>query len=782
MFGNSNNVSPEPPALFGAKPEHVATNEAALPVPWFAGTRWLGVTWMGDAWGVATTEVKAKVGKKKQVVGYNYYANVCALVSGGPVDKLISLKFDDAIAWTGPIGRVDEDGRTIMVDGRGAIHVQWGTETQPLNALLSASGLRFTPMRGQFVLIGEQLFFGQDRTNAPNIRVQAYRAAWPSWMPETTAKIGESVNPIAVLWEWWTDHRFGMHRGELELDEASLLTAAATLKLEGIGISPFIDRDMDFRAALTKLTECCDGYPVVVDGRLGFALNRTPAGSVPVLLDTNMLSDPVWTPGTWETTYDSIRLKYPATDQEGNETSVTRHNIAAFSMLGRHRPLNLERPWIVDATVAAKLAAAEAAWRGVPQNSVSFTIPESSATMLELGDVFALDTRDGTRVLFRVEERSGPAPGTSTISIKAQEDRGWAYEEPDAGAPVGDDAQDQTVFEPQVAYDVRILDAPYAFGVPERATLNYMVARGDGYSTEFDVWRSKPIFVDYQSAAATRSGALFAGWAIRAELTAAYSAATLPVDQWVGIAFDVLGPDQAALDDEFDFDAGMNHEIVAFFGPTATEIMSLWDVVKTGAASYTAKTVRGLYDTRRRDHADGTEVWIQLRTKVVQHAWPPFTFDLQNFKVQPTFGAGQVALADITPEPHEENGRTLRAIAPPNVRVGGDNGGDAFGAVWDNAGDAIVYWENTSRAATVFGQDIGEAPPTDLTAVRLELWTYDGLTFVDQVDMYPGNFAIGWRLYNSWLVGRVTDFSVRCYGMRGSWKSLDYTEVKVTMI
>ena len=74
-FGASNDLreaSEQEP--LGVDPKRTNTNEQGRPLPYFAGIAKLGVTWISEPWDVRSKPIKKKVGKKKETVGFNYYA------------------------------------------------------------------------------------------------------------------------------------------------------------------------------------------------------------------------------------------------------------------------------------------------------------------------------------------------------------------------------------------------------------------------------------------------------------------------------------------------------------------------------------------------------------------------------------------------------------------------------------------------------------------------------------------------------------------------------------
>lgn len=67
------------PGPLGVDAKRTNTNEQGRPLPYFAGIAKLGVTWISEPW-----DVRSKPIKKKETVGFNYYARAAAIVCHGP--------------------------------------------------------------------------------------------------------------------------------------------------------------------------------------------------------------------------------------------------------------------------------------------------------------------------------------------------------------------------------------------------------------------------------------------------------------------------------------------------------------------------------------------------------------------------------------------------------------------------------------------------------------------------------------------------------------------------
>jgi hypothetical protein len=775
MFGSTKYQPPPEPKLFGVDQNRVATNEAARVLPYFCGAAWLGVTWLGDVWNVRTDPITQKVGKHKNTTGYNYFASFTALVCAGPVDRITQIKMDGEIVWTGQLDRADSDYVDITIENRGIVRLYWGTETQTIDTDWQSSAQEISPLRGQCYLIGRDIFFGANRTNAPNIELTLYRWPKPSWLNPVQSVLMLDSNPIAVLWDWWTNPRFGAGYDESTLDIPRLQRGAERLRTEDIGVSPMLTSEGDFKTNLARLLEYIDGYPTTYDGLFGIELMRPDFNSVvprlanpPLITKEDLIGDYRLSSQTWPETFDETLVKFSNRDWDGQPDMAKHHDISNFQTTGQHRSQTIERPWITRASIATRMAAVIGRVSGLPQSTGSLKLLQSGASELVLGQNFQLETRDGERLVLTVDTRDEAEPDKSEVGITFKSDTSWAnaaYYTPD-----GEAKPETPTYAPVAAYAIRIFDAPYAFSDPNLASLIFMVARGDEISTNFNVWKAPSPEGPYQSYF-NRSSDLFSHFAIKAKLTIAKTDATLPIDN-IGISFQVVSPfDKSLLDGEYLQNDALDHTLLGFLGPTASEIVSLFDIQNVSPNNYTAKIVRGLYDTKRRSWPVDTELWIQLATRVEHYAWPPIVEAPRYFKFQPIIGPAEVPLGDLTPIEFTENGRALRPIVPTDVKFNGQSNN----AIWNHNTSLTVTWKNTSRARTIFGTSFAEFPATDLTAVRLQFLSPTGGVFA-QKDVPPSEST---TQFSAVLGGVFSDFIMRVYGVRDGWLSLDYAEMAI---
>lgn len=94
MFGSTDKAPQPKQRPLGLDESHASTNESARPVPWFAGIRRIGATFISDVFQQKAVSVTQTLGKQKTKTGYNYYASFAAAVCHGPVDGLHDIRLN----------------------------------------------------------------------------------------------------------------------------------------------------------------------------------------------------------------------------------------------------------------------------------------------------------------------------------------------------------------------------------------------------------------------------------------------------------------------------------------------------------------------------------------------------------------------------------------------------------------------------------------------------------------------------------------------------------------
>jgi hypothetical protein len=762
FFSSTRNVPQPKQKAFNIDERNTSTNEQARPVPYFCGIARLAVTFISEAFGVRSDRIRMKVGKKKETVGYNYFASFAALIAHGPIDRLDAIWMDDELVWEGPLTR-SGDFADITIESRGNVRLYWGTETQASNPLLATSGTVHPAYKGQAYLVFNQLFFGRDRTNAPNIEVLVTR--WPNavWLP-TPNSIQDDVNPVIPLWDLWTNPRYGLGLPESRLDLATLATVGERLNTEGIGVSPVITRAFNFRQFLVELCECFDAHPSYdSQGRLGLALVRDP-GAVSTLIEPADLVDaPALNPQGFPDTFNETYVRFTNRDKRFQEDSVAYRDRGNFQITQTVLAQTLSRLWITRQAVAQKIANAAGRVAAQPMLSGTMRVRKSSAAKLTVGGLFQLSfPQSGAEgVLCRVERLALPAPGQSEATVSFAEDTGFFNG--DHYAAVADVPPSENVFEVQALAFQKLIEAPWGFKETAAPHVLFLAARGDQVSNGFKLWYQR-------SDASYRQIATFEAFAQRAHVVIEYPADTLLIDDHLGIEiqFDSLDNDI----DEITFLEAQENRLLLFVG---NEILSCWNAQLIAAGRYHLRTIRARYDTKRQAHAVDAEAWLILRDDLplrVQGMTPPeITYKLQPFLLQDEYD-----LALVSPVSMTLRQRAYRPLAPLNLRVAGDGYNPTYGT----GADIVADWD---MAASSSSQDpVTRVLNPDIHKTALEVLT-TGDVLVGTFEFSGGG---GPRtITNAQLLaalGSETDFKLRAWFVRSGLRSLNHDEVTVRKV
>ncbi|MBK9140153.1 MAG: hypothetical protein IPM17_15515 [Verrucomicrobia bacterium] len=241
-------------------------------MPYLAGRRRLGLTWISDAWGILV-EDQAEVGKKSQVVGYTYYASFAGVVCLGPVHALHGIWIAEELVWKGPLSAGTDDFTEITVEGRGSLILYWGTEAQTPDPTLAASGVVHPGYRGQCYAVFDDWVLGENRSQVPAVEFDVTRL--PATALTVEAVLNGEVHPLVALEELLLNRRFGAGLDPALLDYPSWNLAAEHLADEGFSVSVFLDQANALDALIANFLEYLDAALVqTASGKLALRLLR----------------------------------------------------------------------------------------------------------------------------------------------------------------------------------------------------------------------------------------------------------------------------------------------------------------------------------------------------------------------------------------------------------------------------------------------------------------------------------------------------------------------------
>jgi hypothetical protein len=361
----------------GLKPERTNNAETGKVLPWFCGHARLGLTWIGPAYNQASNPVTSedsggKGSSEGEVTGYDYLADCAGIVCLGLVDVLTEVWMDQEKVWRGTLQRDAEHPNfgSIEIEGRGTMHIYWGTETQEAPAVLAANG--HPGYRGQCYVFFEQLYFGRDKTNAPDVELVIKRAP----LNYTGVALGGAktkdadASLVHALVELLSHPRVGFGFTAADFDLPQLATSAAKLLAEGIAASPLLDEAETVDAMVEKFCEYMDAWPSFRDGvKLQLLLARSPeagATAYPLIGEYDLVQPPRHTSEGQQDTANKVVVKFTDWQRYFERDSETAFDAGNYAKTGRWTPVTLDRTWITVRAIAQKVARRHAKLVSVP--------------------------------------------------------------------------------------------------------------------------------------------------------------------------------------------------------------------------------------------------------------------------------------------------------------------------------------------------------------------------------------------------------------------------------
>jgi len=454
--------------------DQVNSIQQAVPVKYLAGRNYVAGDYITPAYNPVAKPVKTQTGKDEtSTTGYKYFADFAMVFCTGgrrPVDAVYTVIVDADIRWSGNITRGAADHEVITVDGLGTINLYWGSETQAIDATLltpravalgssdpqdSTTWVENAPTggapvsdgkaagdpnpfaghydkhpayRGQCYAVFKNWKLGRDRTSVPNIQLELGRGCPFFGTFVATDDLG--VNPIAVLYDWFTDQRFGMGLADANLNQQLWQDAFNALETgtQPARISPLITSQDDFRQVVAQLLEYYDGW-IRRNGTLieaGVWRRGTDIVSVATLTDDDLLGDPELEPQGWGPTVNEVTVIYKDRNHHFNDYPQTHRDPNNFRITGGARAMTYSRPWITDFQVAKTYAKLVGAHLAMPFMRGTLTVKREWLTNNNIlpGVVFTYSSGFyGLSFLMRLYEIEYSADNTAEAALTVEWER-----------------------------------------------------------------------------------------------------------------------------------------------------------------------------------------------------------------------------------------------------------------------------------------------------------------------------------------------------------------------
>lgn len=464
------------PEEFDAESLPIVSESSAIPVV-YGSVRLdaVNVLWYG---GKATTEVIVWQGEDPTVVGHLYYLTLQYGLCVGPIDRVVSIEWDDLR----PVvhGRIDGAvydrifyRQALLFGGdfeAGGIYTEIraykGTDTQPPDAHLEAkvgTDLPGYPHLAYLMMRGNPY---PHSTGDPCIRVQlesltcpcidhsgvpklclSQRAAYVGTSPQLHPMavvvrridecnpleltggahwLGTGANPANMLFEIINQDVWGLGIAtSLGISKPSFVAAAATLAAEEFGLSMKWSGG-EAREIIDEILRHIDAVLVFNpdDGLLELRLIRGDydVETLPVF-GPDEIRDFTLNRPELQTLPTSIRVLYTDWGEGYKTVAVVAQNLAAIQERGQDVVQEVSYPGVTESVMAQKVAARDMNAASYPWAQISLTV-DRSAWSLRQGSVFKLNWPDLgiTGLVCRVNRIS---PGDLTkgeIEIDAVED------------------------------------------------------------------------------------------------------------------------------------------------------------------------------------------------------------------------------------------------------------------------------------------------------------------------------------------------------------------------
>lgn len=578
-----------------------------------------------------------------------------------------------------PVLRGNGDFVNVTLPGYGDMIIFWGTETQqPSTYLNTQSGNTHPAYLGQCYIVFNQLFFGFNQTNVPNIELVIAKWPLPTWAAIPHGFVEDDANPAYVIADLLQNQRGGLALPDDLLNTDDFNAAAEQFSsTENLGISYPLDRSQDLRSILTGICETVDLLPLLDDNYNLTLLPIRPASSLAGLTtvqDDDLADLPVFQPADWSSTYTDVKAIFSDASLQFMDNLMEWRDIGQKNIFANPDTLLLDRHWISRADLAQTIANVTGQAAAIPAIKGSLKLRYNAALWENLspGSIFLINTslRSTTNLVFRVLSREMPNPETPEFNVDFQADRTYLYSALIAAAKSGSGGSSETfpTVPPLLPIPVnnRLLLFELPCGLcPGSPALACIVARASSITTSFSIWLNK----NYAwSGAAPDSYGLIESpsvFAFHGFTQSDYPATTQNIDLLLGVVVQLDGPD-TTLNPITAFEA-LSDTMLAFMDE---EILSLAEWTLLNSGQYQLQFIRGRFGTPIQDHVSGTQLLMIPRSSLAIISQPSFQPG-NTAQIKITLANGNVSDSNVLSQTFA--GTAWRVPAPVALTVNGNN-------------------------------------------------------------------------------------------------------------
>ncbi|MDB6024151.1 MAG: hypothetical protein JWM68_374 [Verrucomicrobiales bacterium] len=687
--GSSNNLPPPPINPLGINKNRGATNQMAIPLPYFCGKNRLGVKWISDIFADRAAAVYNEVGKgDTNVSGYNFFTDIACALSHGVVDGIYSVIFNGVLVWgkkepydTPQITRGAEDSIDITIPNFGVMTLYWGTETQTFNTTLKLSGKNHTAYRGVCYAVFKQLFLGFNQKSVQNIEIVLGRWPKPAWIDlsgpghDGTSNINGDVNPICFIVDLLQHPRAGLGLPDSFFDMAKMQAVAQRLQQEGFGFSPLLTDRKDSKQWLLQACEYFDGYFLQDgSGKFSIQLARPPedAGELTIIDGTQMVSRPSFSSDDWSTIKTETSVQFTS-DRIGLQPDVkTWRDLGAREMNDSADPLQVDRSWITQAESATQIAACLGQVVGLPIRSGSVKLRKTGTLFEDMvpGALFKFDypSRNVGGIVWRVKDRSQPDPSEPEFQINFLADTSYLYPAPGNGSfsrEIGEEDEESEEIKPLPISTFRVIELPLALCPEGKLSLAILAARAETSTIGFNIFLGRKVNSEWLDSYAQLDSQR--SFSVHGLLKTEYTDVGPSIDEETGLIVELDGVD-LELGEQTLFDA-LSNDLLAFIGDEVFSVVSLTVIAEN---TYQILVARARFATPRQTHAVDSAVYLIRRSEILPLQHPQFVpNNTARFKLQPVKPPTVLELADVESSDVAISGRIYAQTPVTNLKING---------------------------------------------------------------------------------------------------------------
>jgi hypothetical protein len=721
MFGNLSTQPSVPKTLANIDANQVNSNQSAVPVPYFAGTRRLPFNFIAPIYNPVSIKITQTTGKDQtSTVGYNYSGDVAGVLAcvGNrvPLAQFTYFIFDSTIVWSGSVSFGSDYYEPVTVTNFGLFRIYKGSASQPLDDLVLAPIGALPPgvdprdtttwpngYRYQVTWVGQKILFGKNRNTPPNMELEASRGV--PWFGGTALGfISSGVTVPGVLYEFTTDPIFGLGMADSELYEAGWVATETVFAATSIRIAPLITDQMDFKQLLSDLSPIGDLWMRVRGAQfeLGWwptGLTATQIADLPVIGSDDIIEEgDIDSLGYFDDCVTEVNVAFSDGAHWFHTDSVVYKNPALERQLGEKRPTYLDMTqYIIDAGVALQFATIYGTKYGRPKIGTTIKVKVERIEAIEdaasgapiAGQIVMIELASiELEIAFRVIDCQYPGDDTNFCTLTIENERAiWPSRYIQPPPPKLGNFR---VTIPTIA-NHRVLELPSGLKDSQAIEVVTLAQRPQTSIAGFHVWTS----IDNVTFDPAPVPCLFADYGTI--VNAAYPSSTPADDTTVGMQVKFLGVDLPA---SLSHTQKLDNVLLAFVDD---EIMSIGTITPLGAGVYRCYAYRGRYGTPVDTHSIGAKVFMILRANIVPIANKNFVIgnDIY-FKEQPYDSHQTFDLDDVASFIYTIEGGAVGGIA--NLTLNADYTGTVTGTVdsfitatWDYIDDQEISFFNVQH-------------------------------------------------------------------------------------